>query len=107
VRFQGEGLLGIRFTPGQEVEFRVDQRCFRHYTAAAFDSLLGEVDVVFYLHGDGPGAGREPSIPARVPVSWVREIAFVSATRRSTYSWATRRPSDSSHTSKPPRRPLA
>jgi NADPH-dependent ferric siderophore reductase len=56
VRFQGESLRSVRFTPGQEIEFRVSDRAFRHYTPARFDAEAGEVEVVFFLHGHGPGS---------------------------------------------------
>jgi NADPH-dependent ferric siderophore reductase len=56
VRFEGEALRGVPFKPGQEIEFRVSERAFRHYTPSAMDTARGTVDVVFYLHGKGPGS---------------------------------------------------
>lgn len=40
---------------GQEVEFRVGDREFRHYTPCEVDPARGRFDVVFVRHGDGPG----------------------------------------------------
>lgn len=56
VRFQCDALRGSRVLPGDEVEFRVSDRAFRHYTVARFDVLTGTFDVVFFLHGGGPGS---------------------------------------------------
>jgi NADPH-dependent ferric siderophore reductase len=56
VRFEGAALRGVAFRPGQEVEFRVSERAFRHYTPAALDPRVGCMEVVFFLHGRGPGS---------------------------------------------------
>lgn len=56
IEFQGEKLIGHRFRPGQEIEFRVSPRCFRHYTPSSFDSERGRFEVLFYLHDLGPGS---------------------------------------------------
>lgn len=55
VLFTVPGLAGRRWTPGQEIEFRVAEREFRHYTAAHVDTVTGTVTVVFALHASGPG----------------------------------------------------
>jgi len=64
------GLVGRAGTAGQEVEFLVSERDFRHYTAACFNPADGSFDIVFALHGAGPGsawaAGLQPGDP--VPV---------------------------------------
>lgn len=56
VVFTGDALRGRRWTPGQEVEFRVADREFRHYTPTVVDPDAGVVEVLFADHGDGPGA---------------------------------------------------
>lgn len=56
VTFQGERLRGVSFRPGQEIEFRVSDTSFRHYTPLHFDPELGVMQVLFFLHGDGPGS---------------------------------------------------
>ncbi|APR87331.1 Iron-chelator utilization protein [Minicystis rosea] len=63
VRFAGDALRGVSFLPGQEVEFRVSDRAFRHYTPSRFDAARGEMEIVFFLHGDGPGT------------TWARKLA--------------------------------
>lgn len=55
VTFEGEALRGRPWVPGCEVEFRVSERELRHYTPAAYDAEKGSMDVVFQLHGEGPG----------------------------------------------------
>ncbi|MEL6639553.1 MAG: siderophore-interacting protein [Bacteroidota bacterium] len=55
IRFVGD--LGDRpFHPGQVIEFRVGDRDFRHYTPAHYDATAGICEVLFYLHGRGPGS---------------------------------------------------
>lgn len=56
VRFEGESLKGVRAEPGHEVEFRVGQTAFRHYTPSLMDPARGAMEVVFFLHGLGPGS---------------------------------------------------
>jgi NADPH-dependent ferric siderophore reductase len=56
VTFKGEALKGVSFQAGQEIEFRVSERAFRHYTPSRFDAKTGELEVIFYLHGKGPGS---------------------------------------------------
>lgn len=56
VWFEGLALREVSFAPGNEVEFRVSDRAFRHYTPSTFDARAGRFDVVFHLHGGGPGS---------------------------------------------------
>jgi NADPH-dependent ferric siderophore reductase len=56
VRFSGLELCKLPFRPGQEIEVRVDATAFRHYTPADYDAGRGSMEVVFYLHGGGPGS---------------------------------------------------
>jgi NADPH-dependent ferric siderophore reductase len=56
VRFKGEALKGGAFHAGQEIELRVSETAFRHYTPSRFDPLTGELEVIFYLHDKGPGS---------------------------------------------------
>ncbi|NTX54999.1 siderophore-interacting protein [Myxococcus sp. CA039A] len=56
VRFEGESLRGVVHEPGQEVEFRVSETAFRHYTPSMMDPVTGAMEVVFFLHGQGPGS---------------------------------------------------
>lgn len=55
VRFEGN-FRKIAFIPGQVTEFRVSANDFRHYTPSFFDADNGICDVLFYLHGKGPGS---------------------------------------------------
>ena len=63
VQFCGHLLRDLSFHPGQEIEFRVAERSFRHYTPAQFDPDTGSLEVIFFLQGNGPGA------------QWVRSLA--------------------------------
>nr|AYM52827.1 FAD-binding 9 siderophore-interacting domain protein [Myxococcus fulvus] len=70
VRFEGESLRGVTYEPGHEVEFRVSPTAFRHYTPSWVDPGHGVMEVVFYLHGQGPGsewaAGLKPGDTADI-----------------------------------------
>jgi NADPH-dependent ferric siderophore reductase len=55
VGFAGPHWPGRSWVRGQEVEFRVGDREFRHYTPADVDPGSGRFDVVFVRHGDAPG----------------------------------------------------
>lgn len=55
VVFSGD-LQQLKFTAGNVVEFRVNEREFRHYTLSAFDAEKGQCEVLFYLHDRGVGS---------------------------------------------------
>lgn len=51
----GEGLKGPRCAPGDKVQVMIDGD-FRTYTPFAFDGAAGQMSLLAFLHGDGPGA---------------------------------------------------
>ncbi len=55
IKFSGD-LSGIKFKPGQAISIRVDETNFRNYTPSYWDSETGEFEVIFHLHGNGPGS---------------------------------------------------
>jgi len=55
VRFEGD-LRKVKFIPGYVVKVRVNDTEYRHYTLSAFDTTVGYCEIVFYLHGMGPGS---------------------------------------------------
>jgi NADPH-dependent ferric siderophore reductase len=56
IRYQGDALRSIEWKPAQEVEFRVTDTEYRHYTPMYWNKEKGYTDVLFYLHGKGPGS---------------------------------------------------
>lgn len=56
VRYQGEGLKNVDWQPAQEIEFRVTDTEYRHYTPMLWNEQEGYTDVIFYLHNRGPGS---------------------------------------------------
>lgn len=46
----------LRFSPGQEIEFRVGATSFRHETPSTLDPVARRLAVIFFLHGSGPGS---------------------------------------------------
>ena len=55
VRFSAE-LSHIDFYPGSSIVFRVSDRELRHYTPSVFDRKAGFFEIIFHLHGNGPGS---------------------------------------------------
>ncbi len=55
IRFEGD-LSRARFTAGNIVQFRVSDKDYRHYTPLLFDADSGICEILFYLHGKGPGS---------------------------------------------------
>lgn len=55
VTFRGE-FSKIIFKPGQAISIRVDETNFRNYTPSYWDSENGIFEVIFHLHGNGPGS---------------------------------------------------
>ncbi len=57
VMFEGDfSKLRKPFIAGNVIEFRVTDTEFRHYTPSFFDTGKGICEVLFYLHGKGPGS---------------------------------------------------
>lgn len=69
VAFQGAALHGVSYRPGQEIEFRVSRRAFRHYTPSFFSPEDGYLEVLFHLHGLGPGSTWAQTLSAGQPVN--------------------------------------
>jgi NADPH-dependent ferric siderophore reductase len=63
VRFKGD-FLRTAFDPGHAIGFRVGQNDYRHYTPVFADGEHGVCDVLFYLHGHGPGSRWAASLNA-------------------------------------------
>lgn len=46
----------IDFYPGSSMVFRASDRELRHYTPSAFDRERGLFEILFHIHGNGPGS---------------------------------------------------
>jgi NADPH-dependent ferric siderophore reductase len=46
----------VAFKSGQAIAIRVDETNFRNYTPSHWDSEKGIFEVIFHLHGNGPGS---------------------------------------------------
>lgn len=46
----------IDFYPGSSMIFRTSDRELRHYTPSAFDREKGIFEIIFHIHGNGPGS---------------------------------------------------
>jgi ferric-chelate reductase (NADPH) len=64
VRLQGEGLKGIKWTPGQSLGFYVGHLTKRAYTPMDVDAEAGSACFLFHLHGGGPGSEWASSLEA-------------------------------------------
>lgn len=55
IRFEGN-FDNISFRTGQPVAIRIDDRNYRNYTPSFFDKAKGICEILFHLHGKGPGS---------------------------------------------------
>ncbi|MBO9659380.1 MAG: SIP domain-containing protein [Chitinophagaceae bacterium] len=55
IRLLGD-FKGLASEPGYAVAFRVNERSYRNYTPFVFDQEQGICEILFHLHGDGPGS---------------------------------------------------
>jgi len=55
ITFKGD-LKNITFKTGQAIFLRVDATNFRNYTPSSWNSDTGTCEVIFHLHGNGPGS---------------------------------------------------
>lgn len=56
VRFTSENFQKHPWESGQEIEFRINEKEFRHYTLMKFVAEEKLAEVLFYLNGKGPGS---------------------------------------------------
>jgi len=55
ITFRAE-LSSIDFYPGSSMVFRAGERELRHYTPSAIDRERGVFEILFHIHGKGPGS---------------------------------------------------
>lgn len=55
-------LQNMDFFPGWPFMSRVGSNDLRHYTASSFDKETGLFDIIFHLHGNGPGSNLAADI---------------------------------------------
>ena len=55
IRFKGD-YSQLSFSIGYAVSFRVTETEFRNYTPILFDQEKGICEIIFHLHGNGPGS---------------------------------------------------
>jgi ferric-chelate reductase (NADPH) len=56
VTLAGKALTGVEWTPGQKVQVMLGGWVQRTYTPLAWDATAGEMQILAFVHGDGPGA---------------------------------------------------
>jgi ferric-chelate reductase (NADPH) len=56
VRLQGEVFTGVKWVPGQAVQFYLGNLTKRAYTPMEMEPDAGSAEFLFYLHGGGPGS---------------------------------------------------
>jgi len=61
ITFKGD-LKNVKFRIGQAVFIRVDATNFRNYTPSYWNSAEGICEVIFHLHGNGPGSSFASAI---------------------------------------------
>lgn len=55
IRFAGD-LAGTTYSAGQAIVLKVNDTSYRNYTPCLWDSEAGVAEVLFHLHGNGPGS---------------------------------------------------
>lgn len=69
VTFKGD-FTDENFLPGEVVQFRVDDKSFRHYTLSSFNKEQGWCTALFYLNGQGPGSQWATNLQTGDPVNF-------------------------------------
>lgn len=59
----------VRFKIGQAIIIRVDDTNYRNYTPSKWNSELGTFEVIFHIHGNGPGSHFINNLQAGDPVT--------------------------------------
>jgi NADPH-dependent ferric siderophore reductase len=62
VRLQGEVFKGVKWVPGQAVQFYLGNLTKRAYTPMEMGPDAGSAEFLFYLHGGGPGSAWAGSL---------------------------------------------
>lgn len=60
--FQSDALKGLQCPPGAQIEPRVSDTHMRHYNPSAYNGTMGEMELLIYLHGMGPGSAWASNI---------------------------------------------
>lgn len=55
ITFSGD-ISNVKFEPGYAVLMRIDDTNFRNYTPCRWDAEAGNFDILFHIHGNGPGS---------------------------------------------------
>lgn len=55
IRIQSKSLIGITFVPGDKIKLQAGE-ALRSYTPSRFDAQEGWLDIIVFLHGQGPAA---------------------------------------------------
>jgi NADPH-dependent ferric siderophore reductase len=62
VRLQGPVFKGVKWIPGQAVQFYLGNLTKRAYTPMEMEPATGSADFLFYMHGGGPGSAWAGSL---------------------------------------------
>lgn len=63
IRFQGD-IYKMNFEIGYASVIRVTETAYRNYTVAYYNKQQGIFDIVFHIHGNGPGSGYANNLQA-------------------------------------------
>lgn len=84
VRFGVLQPLGIAWVPGQQVEFRVSPSDYRHYTPYNWNAAGNHFDILFYLHGKGPGSHWANGLRADAEQTFLGPAGNLTVNRQAT-----------------------
>lgn len=86
IRFTGHRLKGIKWTPGDKIKLKVRGKS-RSYTPARIDAESGWMDVVFFLHGNGPASRWAADVSVGDAVKFDKPEKSISRTKKAP-DWA-------------------
>ncbi|MGB0638127.1 MAG: siderophore-interacting protein [Myxococcota bacterium] len=90
VRFAGSSLVGIDWKPGQKIKIEAGNK-MRSYTPARVDTKAGWMDVVFFLHGNGPASLWASSVSVGHPARFKRPVKSMRSAKK-TPDWGMKPP---------------
>lgn len=81
LRFAADSLRGVSWSPGDKVKLRVGGKS-RSYTPSAMDGHAGWMDIIFFLHGNGPASRWAAEAEVGMPVVLTRPEKSIKRSKR-------------------------
>ena len=86
IRLSGRELIGIDWTPGHKIKLQAGEK-LRSYTPARVDADAGWMDIVFFLHGNGPASRWAASVSVGERTRFIGPVKSIAGLKSSP-EWA-------------------